>query len=93
MTLIPSILALKILYSYLGVYNLLFFSASLIKATGKWGNENNHGRYFELLNRRIGMYFAIIEEIKTPIQLTEFLIDIIFVVDFTPDIFMSLFVV
>jgi len=38
-----------------------------------------------------GLYFAIIEETKTPIQLTGTLIGIISVVGFTPDIFMSLF--
>ncbi|MDD7912992.1 hypothetical protein [Polaribacter ponticola] len=39
-----------------------------------------------------GLYFAIIEETKTPIQLTGTLVGIISVVGFTPDIFMSLFV-
>jgi membrane protein DedA with SNARE-associated domain len=38
------------------------------------------------------LYFAIIEETKTPIQLTGTLVGIISVVGFTPDIFMSLFV-
>lgn len=38
-----------------------------------------------------GLYFAIIEETKTPIQLTGTLVGIISVVGFTPDIFMSLF--
>ena len=37
------------------------------------------------------MYFAIIEETKTPLQLTGTLVGIISVVGFTPDIFMSLF--
>jgi len=39
-----------------------------------------------------GLYFAIIEETKTPIQLTGTLVGIISVVGFTPDIFMSLFI-
>ena len=39
-----------------------------------------------------GLYFAIIEETKTPLQLTGTLVGIISVVGFTPDIFMSLFV-
>ncbi len=39
-----------------------------------------------------GLYFAIIEETKTPIQLTGTLVGIISVVGFAPDIFMSLFV-
>jgi nitrate/nitrite transporter NarK len=39
-----------------------------------------------------GLYFAIIEETKIPIQLTGTLVGIISVVGFTPDIFMSLFV-
>ncbi len=39
-----------------------------------------------------GLYFAIIEETNTPIQLTGTLVGIISVVGFTPDIFMSLFI-
>ena len=39
-----------------------------------------------------GLYFAIIEETKTPIQLTGTLVGIISIVGFTPDIFMSLFI-
>ena len=39
-----------------------------------------------------GLYFAIIEETKIPIQLTGTLVGIISVVGFTPDIFMSLLV-
>ena len=39
-----------------------------------------------------GLYFAIIEETKTPIQLTGTLVGIISVVGFMPDIFMSLFI-
>ncbi len=39
-----------------------------------------------------GLYFAIIEETKTPIQLTGTLVGIISVVGFAPDIFMPLFV-
>lgn len=39
-----------------------------------------------------GLYFAVIEETKTPLQLTGTLVGIISVVGFTPDIFMSLFV-
>ncbi|WP_299670134.1 nitrate/nitrite transporter [uncultured Polaribacter sp.] len=38
-----------------------------------------------------GLYFAIIEETKTPLQMTGTLVGIISVVGFTPDIFMSLF--
>lgn len=39
-----------------------------------------------------GLYFAIVEETKTPIQITGTLVGIISVVGFTPDIFMSLFI-
>jgi len=39
-----------------------------------------------------GLYFAVIEETKTPIQMTGTLVGIISVVGFTPDIFMSLFI-
>tara|TARA_R110002072_G_scaffold127575_1_gene264979 strand:- start:2955 stop:4178 length:1224 start_codon:yes stop_codon:yes gene_type:complete len=38
-----------------------------------------------------GLYFAIIEESKTPLQVTGTLVGIISVIGFTPDIFMSLF--
>ena len=38
-----------------------------------------------------GLYFALLEEIKTPIQLTGTLVGIISIIGFTPDIFMSLF--
>ena len=38
-----------------------------------------------------GLYFALLEEIKTPLQLTGTLVGIISVIGFTPDIFMSLF--
>ena len=37
------------------------------------------------------MYFALIEEIKAPIQITGTLVGVISVIGFTPDIFMSLF--
>jgi hypothetical protein len=37
------------------------------------------------------LYFALLEEIKTPIQLTGTLVGIISIIGFTPDIFMSLF--
>jgi MFS family permease len=39
-----------------------------------------------------GLYFAIIEETNTPLQLTGTLVGIISVIGFTPDIFMSLFI-
>ena len=39
-----------------------------------------------------GLYFALIEEIKAPIQLTGTLVGIISVIGFTPDIFMSLLI-
>ena len=39
-----------------------------------------------------GLYFAVIEETNTPLQLTGTLVGIISVVGFTPDIFMSLFI-
>ena len=38
-----------------------------------------------------GLYFALLEEIKTPLQLTGTLVGIISLIGFTPDIFMSLF--
>ena len=39
-----------------------------------------------------GLYFALIEEIKAPIQVTGTLVGIISVIGFTPDIFMSLLI-
>jgi len=39
-----------------------------------------------------GLYFALLEEINTPLQLTGTLVGIISIIGFTPDIFMSLFI-
>ncbi len=60
MTLIPSIFTLKILYSFWGVSTILFFWASLIKATRQWGNHHNQGLSFGLLDGGRGFFAACI---------------------------------
>jgi nitrate/nitrite transporter NarK len=60
MTLIPSIFTLKILYAFWGVSTILLFWASLIKATRQWGNENNQGISFGLLDGGRGFFAASI---------------------------------
>ena len=50
MTMIPSIFTLKILYAFWGVSTIFLFWAALIKATRQWGNENNQGLSFGLLD-------------------------------------------
>ncbi len=60
MTLIPSIFTLKILYAFWGVSTILFFWASLIKATRQWGNEHNQGLSFGLLDGGRGFFAATI---------------------------------
>jgi nitrate/nitrite transporter NarK len=57
---IPSIFTLKILYAFWGVSTILFFWASLIKATRQWGNENNQGLSFGLLDGGRGFFAATI---------------------------------
>lgn len=60
MTLIPSIYTLKMLYAFWGVSTILFFWASLIKATRLWGNSNNQGLSFGLLDGGRGFFAATI---------------------------------
>jgi len=60
MTMIPSVFTLKILYSFWGVSTIFLFWASLIKATRQWGNENNQGLSFGLLDGGRGIFAAII---------------------------------
>ena len=60
MTMIPSIFTLKILYAFWGVSTILMFWASLIKATRQWGNENNQGLSFGLLDGGRGFFAATI---------------------------------
>jgi len=60
MTMIPSVFTLKILYSFWGVSTIFLFWASLIKATRQWGNENNQGISFGLLDGGRGFFAAII---------------------------------
>lgn len=60
MTLIPSIFTLKILYAFWGVSTILFFWASLIKATRQWGNKHNQGLSFGLLDGGRGFFAATI---------------------------------
>ena len=60
MTMIPSIATLKLLYAFWGVSTILFFWASLIKATRQWGNEHNQGLSFGLLDGGRGFFAATI---------------------------------
>lgn len=60
MTMIPSIFALKMLYTFWGISTILFFWASLIKATRQWGNEHNQGLSFGLLDGGRGFFAATI---------------------------------
>ena len=60
MTMIPSIFALKMLYAFWGISTILFFWAALIKATRQWGNENNQGLSFGLLDGGRGFFAATI---------------------------------
>jgi len=60
MTLIPSIFTLKILYAFWGISTILLFWASLIKATRQWGNKNNQGISFGLLDGGRGFFAASI---------------------------------
>jgi len=60
MTLIPSIFTLKILYAFWGVSTILLFWASLIKATRQWGNKQNQGLSFGLLDGGRGFFAASI---------------------------------
>ncbi|PQJ78849.1 MFS transporter [Polaribacter porphyrae] len=56
----PSITGLKILYAFWGISTILFFWASLIKATRQWGNEHNQGLSFGLLDGGRGFFAATI---------------------------------
>jgi nitrate/nitrite transporter NarK len=60
MTMIPSIFTLKLLYAFWGVSTILLFWASLIKATRQWGDENNQGLSFGLLDGGRGLFAASI---------------------------------
>lgn len=60
MTMIPSIFTLKMLYAFWGVSTILLFWASLIKATRQWGDENNQGLSFGLLDGGRGLFAATI---------------------------------
>ncbi|TVZ55322.1 sugar phosphate permease [Lutibacter sp. Hel_I_33_5] len=60
MTMIPSIFTLKMLYAFWGISTILLFWASLIKATRQWGNKNNQGLSFGLLDGGRGLFAATI---------------------------------
>lgn len=60
MTTIPSLFALKIIYAFWGVSTIFLFWASLIKATRQWGNANNQGMSFGLLDGGRGLFAATI---------------------------------
>ncbi len=57
---IPSVTGLTVLYGFWGISTILLFWASLIKATRQWGNENNQGLSFGLLDGGRGLFAATI---------------------------------
>lgn len=67
MVTIPSVMGLKVLYGFWGVSTILLFWASLIKATRQWGNENNQGLSFGLLDGGRGLFAASIATIGAAI--------------------------
>jgi lipoprotein signal peptidase len=48
------------LYAFWGVFTILLFWASLIKATRQWGNKRNQGLSFGLLDGVRGFFAASI---------------------------------
>ncbi|WP_299060803.1 nitrate/nitrite transporter [uncultured Polaribacter sp.] len=60
MVIIPSISSLKMLYAFWGISTILLFWSSLIKATRQWGNKNNQGLSFGLLDGGRGFFAATI---------------------------------
>lgn len=60
MTMIPSIFTLKLLYAFWGISTILLFWAALIKATRQWGNANNQGISFGLLDGGRGLFAALV---------------------------------
>ncbi|GAB7256380.1 MFS transporter [Polaribacter sp. OB-PA-B3] len=60
MMIIPSISSLKMLYAFWGISTILLFWSSLIKATRQWGNKNNQGLSFGLLDGGRGFFAATI---------------------------------
>ena len=60
MIMIPSVFTLKILYAFWGISTIFLFWAALIKATRQWGNKNNQGLSFGLLDGGRGFFAATI---------------------------------
>ena len=57
---IPTIEIFKIIYTLWGISTTFLFWAALIKATRQWGNENNQGLSFGLLDGGRGLFAASI---------------------------------
>ena len=57
---IPSVATFKILYALWGVSTIFLFWSALIKATRQWGNQNNQGLSFGLLDGGRGLFAACI---------------------------------
>ncbi len=57
---IPSFKGLQLLYGFWGVSTILLFWAALIKATRLWGNANNQGLSFGLLDGGRGAFAALV---------------------------------
>jgi len=56
----PSFVGLQLLYGFWGVSTILLFWAALIKATRLWGNTDNQGLSFGLLDGGRGAFAALI---------------------------------
>lgn len=67
MVTIPSFESLRILYGFWGVSTILLFWAALLKATRQWGNANNQGLSFGLLDGGRGAFAATIASLGAAI--------------------------
>jgi sugar phosphate permease len=56
---LPSFKGLQVLYGFWGISTILLFWAALIKATRLWGNTNNQGLSFGLLDGGRGAFAAL----------------------------------
>jgi nitrate/nitrite transporter NarK len=67
MVTIPSFRSLQVLYGFWGISTILLFWAALLKATRLWGNANNQGLSFGLLDGGRGLFAATIASLGAAI--------------------------
>lgn len=67
MVTIPSFHSLQVLYGFWGISTILLFWAALLKATRLWGNVNNQGLSFGLLDGGRGLFAATIATVGAAI--------------------------